>query len=862
MTGRNRRNGGAQTRPTRPPMRRPPPTAPRRRRVPPPPARRRNNNAPRARTRGPRRRAPRRRRPNPQFSRQFAQFGEAVTNPFAEAAIGATMPDQWNPPSIAATDRLTLSLSPAFYASVNTASDTLPERGRITQISGFVLSALPRCISLGILTSVAGGDGGGQSLPIFGMFPMSEKFGVLTSNPLKNLYSLAVSVIGEATFVTGDNVTSVIHGLLGLSLVAQADLTTRLAQRDAVMYNVLHYRGFSARYLAFAVVDGNFSIALARVYYDAHIWGFLPPKEIVEFLYRCGRLRIFRAMLPRCKIPHPTDVCPIPSTPTLSCAGTDTPPTPSRSLAVHLRNVAAAVAIAESECSDAKDDEPCAGDDRPDCPARSPRPRKCDLPDRPPRPPCLPPRPPAPPRDPCRDSPPHHGPPRVRGLHVGYYHVDPRCHLPNCRQKHDAVQCHLPACCHHGPPSSPSPPPYAAPCAVHHPRPCPTDCPTDPHSLAFAKRTSSVSKPDSYRQAAARDSYRQVAARVSTTYTVSNHSQAGGRRPCPIVIPPICMPRQSLVLRKRLRAALAVVSRRGRIRDAIHGPDLRFLQRGLDGKLRHPMDFNIDGDPAAPTAGSYIVVTPAACNVVPFHKTNTLQQLSSGGRLVGLGLKVWSDEAPIVTGGSAFGGWYNIRAFVDNFNQFRAAPTRTSAANIQDDLTYRRGYKAIDGTTTRYSPCQSVVQSAFTPIIYDNEEGYDPGLIPTGSFGAAADACGPADLIPAVVWKYNTTSTQDLYTLRLQLVAHVQALPNNVNPFITSEHPPDPSYHAMTALLDNKEVYPVAVKGSSFTSFMSKIGRAFAAASPHLSRFGRILGVAGAAVGQAGQILLGSGGDK
>jgi hypothetical protein len=55
----------------------------------------------------------------------------------------------------------------------------------------------------------------------------------------------------------------------------------------------------------------------------------------------------------------------------------------------------------------------------------------------------------------------------------------------------------------------------------------------------------------------------------------------------------------------------------------------------------------------------------AGFNCIPFSRFSAIAESASGGRIVGAGLKVISDEAAIETGGTAYGGWMPLE---DMFN--------------------------------------------------------------------------------------------------------------------------------------------------------------------------------------------------
>jgi hypothetical protein len=235
--------------------------------------------------------------------------------------------------------------------------------------------------------------------------------------------------------------------------------------------------------------------------------------------------------------------------------------------------------------------------------------------------------------------------------------------------------------------------------------------------------------------------------------------------------------------------------------------------------------------------------TPMAANCMPFSKTSALYSMASGGRIVGAGIKAWSNDAPLTTGGTAYGGWYNYTALINNFLSVNRdkLTTITRPEFLQDDFLYRSQYAGHEGITVRYSPLQSDRQAGFTSVLYELPGLLDPqetgAAIQTTPFGAGADACGVSDLVPAIIWRYNVTDTVQAYNLRLEARVHVQALPNNVCPFITDEYLPEPKFDHLTMVLEDKTNYPVASKGASFGSFMSKAFKAVKKVLPHLIRF-------------------------
>lgn len=107
-------------------------------------------------------------------------FIQAVTNPFSDAAIGAIVPDQWCPPTIAGNDRLTLTLDPAEWK----------KRLPTLTITGWVVYFVPRSLALGWRALDT------DDKLLHAVVPMNMDFTTPDSDPRAALYSLYVGAIG------------------------------------------------------------------------------------------------------------------------------------------------------------------------------------------------------------------------------------------------------------------------------------------------------------------------------------------------------------------------------------------------------------------------------------------------------------------------------------------------------------------------------------------------------------------------------------------------------------------------------------------------------------------------------------------
>lgn len=238
------------------------------------------------------------------------------------------------------------------------------------------------------------------------------------------------------------------------------------------------------------------------------------------------------------------------------------------------------------------------------------------------------------------------------------------------------------------------------------------------------------------------------------------------------------------------------------------------------------MSVAVDGAWTALTGGAVVgsVVEPGY-NSVAFSRSSLAGSNLAACRMVGAGLKVWSDDAPINTGGTAYGGWITPDALKNSLGN-RAGGSAPGV--VQDELRFRTIKQGVEGVTVRYSPLQSAEQENFVEFsLPDSLVAWDPSVVPQDSvkFGEnyspfVYDQVNPTTSIPCVVWKF--TSAQDLYALRVQSVVHLQGRPMPLSPFMQVTPKPDPLYSHLAMLLENKDAFPVSTGGHSFKKFLTK----------------------------------------
>jgi hypothetical protein len=115
------------------------------------------------------------------FDGEVLKFAECVVNPFSDGAIGAIIPDKWNPPTIPAMDRISMILNPAVY-----------EAFAQTTINGFIICLLPRSLAAGWLAL----DSGGLA-PLWPHYPIGDDLVTdVLDDPVASAYCLVIAGIG------------------------------------------------------------------------------------------------------------------------------------------------------------------------------------------------------------------------------------------------------------------------------------------------------------------------------------------------------------------------------------------------------------------------------------------------------------------------------------------------------------------------------------------------------------------------------------------------------------------------------------------------------------------------------------------
>jgi hypothetical protein len=240
-------------------------------------------------------------------------------------------------------------------------------------------------------------------------------------------------------------------------------------------------------------------------------------------------------------------------------------------------------------------------------------------------------------------------------------------------------------------------------------------------------------------------------------------------------------------------------------------------------------------------------------------------------RLLGAGLKVWSEQAPINTGGYSVGGWITIEDIMQATSWTnRASPlfspgpaTPGALKAIQPKIKFACRTPGVKGSTVRYSPLQTSDQveaeypkipsrmfttgaNTVTPLT-----GIVPNIIvdqPNADL-AINDVITPGSFVPCIFWQFNTTdnsgvNVNGVYTLKVMSMIHGEGTPTGESPFMACKSATDPSAAYAKAMVENLEVFPPAVTGHSFKSFISKMKHVVAKAKKVSGHVTKVLALA------------------
>lgn len=256
--------------------------------------------------------------------------------------------------------------------------------------------------------------------------------------------------------------------------------------------------------------------------------------------------------------------------------------------------------------------------------------------------------------------------------------------------------------------------------------------------------------------------------------------------------------------------------------------------------------WELTGSPVPVTYGFYTgnaIPTVPTYAAIQYTRFDNIASNCDKMRILGAGLKVWSEQAPINTGGFSVGGWITL----EDIEEALVVGDQATALNpgalkvIQPKIKFACRTQGVKGSTVRYSPVQTAEQTEpeyprIPERMYDVLSSMYDGapleespfyIRPTGNSSLATnDMTTPGSYVPCVYWAFNVTdeSTQAnaVYTLKLMSMVHAEGTPTGESPFMSNKSDYDNAVEHIKMMLENPEMFPPATKGNSFKSFMKK----------------------------------------
>lgn len=245
-----------------------------------------------------------------------------------------------------------------------------------------------------------------------------------------------------------------------------------------------------------------------------------------------------------------------------------------------------------------------------------------------------------------------------------------------------------------------------------------------------------------------------------------------------------------------------------------------------------------------------IVVSGAPVAAVKFVQLNRfvpIYNTCARARVIGAGIKLWSEASPINTSGYCYGGLINHGNLISTIYD---EPT----LDVQQYFRFLKRFMGLGGCTVRYSPLQSPEQAEKETVKLPSSryrlidaDGLatvttNPAAVIVYEQGVSSPAVNdinkPGDYIPVIAWRFNPDES---YALKLSVQVHVDCTPNGTNPFQIASVPSDPVMNNIAYFLANHEQFPMVAKGHSFTSFIKKARHVVAKGSKYASHFAKFM---------------------
>lgn len=229
-------------------------------------------------------------------------------------------------------------------------------------------------------------------------------------------------------------------------------------------------------------------------------------------------------------------------------------------------------------------------------------------------------------------------------------------------------------------------------------------------------------------------------------------------------------------------------------------------------------------------------------NKYTFSRYDGVHSNNDAIRVLGAGLKLWGEEAPLNMGGYSFGGWMSIESFMSVMYNGNGA----GGNDLQTALRYRCDNMGVAGVTVRYASIQSPTQTKLVPpnlssrnyAVHSNAYiTFNPNYTPQSS-----DLVESGDYLPFAIWRFNNSDVNNgPYTLKLSMITEIEGVPAYNSPFISERRRPDMTLNSVCELLEDKAEFPVATKGHSFKSFADKAKKFYTKVNKGVGRISNMM---------------------
>jgi hypothetical protein len=239
-------------------------------------------------------------------------------------------------------------------------------------------------------------------------------------------------------------------------------------------------------------------------------------------------------------------------------------------------------------------------------------------------------------------------------------------------------------------------------------------------------------------------------------------------------------------------------------------------------------------------------------NTLRSTRMNLIYDNFNSLRILGMGLKVWSNAPPIQTGGYTWGGEISLQ---DLYRAMTATNDGLSSQVIQDAIKNRSQYSGLDGVTLRYNTVVEPIQTKIKEVYIDdiirkssdtNYEGsaqqnyitqVDAYEITKATELQSKDLATNSTLVPCLVWQFGSGN---YYDLTFNSIWHLEGRTVGSCPFELSSEIIDPNIKHLDKFL-RSTAFPITAKGHSFRKFIEKAQKIVGRASHFATNSHRII---------------------